>query len=109
VRRRCCNRIVGPGVAGITALEVLGDVFPRATPEAGQVARGLDGSMRGREKHEQQRYLAIGDGGVTVEAEQLLHADFEGWAVLGFVVDREMAARGCVEMAGQQTVDLLPF
>ena len=43
--------------------------------------------MGGREQHQQERNPAIGDGGVAVEAEQLLHADFERRAVFGGVVD----------------------
>src|SRR6185312_15217273 len=47
--------VVGPGVAGVAAAHVLGDVFPRAAPEAWQVAGGLDRTVGGREQDEGQR------------------------------------------------------
>ena len=109
VRRGGGDGVFGPGVAGVAALQVLGDVFPAAAPEAGEVACRLDRAMGWGEQHQEEWDAAIGDAGVAVEAEEFLYADFEGGAVLGSVVDGEMAAGGGGKVAWEQAVDLLFF
>ncbi|GEM_PF-2338563 len=37
--------VFGPEMAGVAAFEVFGDVFPASAPEAGEVARGLNGTV----------------------------------------------------------------
>src|SRR5207344_1410393 len=82
------ERIVGPGMAGIAALHFGFDRGVAATPEARQVARDLHRPVRRRQELDHQRYPSAGNGGVAVEAEQLLHADRELGPLLRFVVDR---------------------
>ena len=75
--RRGARGIVGPGVARVATAHLGFAVGPRALPEAGEVARDLDRTVRGREQVERQRQPSVRDRGVLAEAEQLLHLRIE--------------------------------
>jgi hypothetical protein len=46
----------------------------------------------GGEEDEEEGDFAVGDGGVAVEAEEFLHADFQRRAIFGGVVDGQVTA-----------------
>src|SRR6516165_4373400 len=74
-RRRGGKRIVGPGMARVAALHLGFDRGVAAAPEAGEIARHLHRPMRRRQQLDHERHPPRRDGGMAVEAEQLLHAD----------------------------------
>src|SRR5690606_41192352 len=77
-----------------------------SAPEAGQVARGLDGAMGGGEQDQQQRHPAAGNRGMTVEAEEFLHADFQCRAIFGGIVDGQAIARWRGKRSEEHTSEL---
>src|SRR6202044_142099 len=75
-------------MAGIAAAKVRTHGGPGATPEAWQVARDLDRAVGGREQMEGERNASAGQRRMLVEPEQLLNAQRDRRAALGFVIDR---------------------
>src|ERR1700730_2460335 len=89
-RRGCSHRIVGPRVLGIAAAHLALHLGPGAAPEGGQVLRGLDRAPRRRQQRERQRYAAHRHRGMSIKAEELLHADGKHRTLLRFIVDQEL-------------------
>src|SRR5258708_39383522 len=74
-RGRGDERIVGPMMARIAALHLGLDRGVAAAPEAGKIARDLHRPMSRRQQLDDERDAPCGNGGMAVEAEQLLHAN----------------------------------
>src|SRR6516225_9794953 len=87
---RCGRRsegVIGPWMARIAALHFGFDCRIAAAPEAGKVARHLHRPMRGRQQVEDERNATLGNRGMAVETEQLLHANCDLWSRVRPVID----------------------
>ena len=66
-------------------------------------------TQQAHQQGKRERHATVADRRMGLHPEQLLHPDFERRTIFGPIVDGQMAARGGVEMAGQELFHFLFF
>src|SRR3984957_3362987 len=90
--RQCLQRILRPVMLRVAAAHVLADLFIAAAPEAAQITRDLQRTLRGRQQLERQRHRAAADARGFDQAEHFLQPDCEARRIRVNVVDADVRA-----------------
>src|SRR6185312_9124787 len=97
-RRLGLQGILRPVVLRISAAHILAHVGVRPAPESRQVARHLNGTLRGREQLESDGNLAVADARRLLESENLLQSHGHDWSALIEIVDTDVGAARHLQM-----------
>ena len=89
----------------IAALHLGFDDCVAAAPEARKIACDLHRAMRRRQKLDDERHASAGNGRMSIEAEQFLHADRKLGSLRRIIVDSNRGAGRRNEMGGSVGIE----